>query len=335
MLSWIFTDHAHGTGIPAQLSAALKHLMSSETDRAALARVMENAIAEHDAITMSFSGDDGAVAAEGGADARGPLADIAHWVSGLGEASLDEISIDMLYKDYLGISDGRIPGLHEDMLVGAEACMDRWEAGEEALHTAELAGLKLSRRQIVGIVQMLINAFQGIPIMNNDDVGVGKTFQVLGFIAVLAWFHEYRKKTGTFPGKYFSFFFFCFIFLGCSILTHFIGDKKWPIDRDLSDIIPCPADASKSHNGNIPGRSCIITVPVPLLSMWMDEAHKLLKKSHFAVIPYETQSREVSAATWNQIYANAVKKCNDNHLKVIVIATTKVRRSASLMPFST
>jgi hypothetical protein len=110
----------------------------------------------------------------------------------------------------------------------------------------------------------------------------------------------------------------------------------WPQDRDAGSIISGQPADSGVRDGNVPSRSCLITVPVPLLSMWIDEAHKLLQPTHFAIIPYETQSREVSATTWDQLYTSAVGKCNGNPLAVIVIATTKVscmyrrRRGADL-----
>jgi hypothetical protein len=185
------------------LEAALKHLISSQSDKRALAKIMEDAIEEHDLINTSYTGAEGDIAGEEGVDARGPLADITQWACGVGEATLNDTSIGRLYSNYLGVSDGRIPGLFPDMLSGPAACGDRWE-DPNALTDSELVPLNLSHRQVVGIVQMLLNAFKARPIINNDDVGVGKTFQVLGFIAVLSWFHTYRKRTGHFPGLYFS-----------------------------------------------------------------------------------------------------------------------------------
>ncbi|THG93946.1 hypothetical protein EW026_g7417 [Hermanssonia centrifuga] len=81
-----------------------------------------------------------------------------------------------------------------------------------------------------------------------DQVGIGKTMQLVGLIAVIAYFIDYHDKNHKFPGAY---------------------DKR------------------KFHNGNIPKRPSVIVVPTALLSQWTAYLHKYLEKLHFDVLPYE------------------------------------------------
>ena len=50
--------------------------------------------------------------------------------------------------------------------------------------------------QLVGIVKIVMQAFKGEPLMLMDEVGVGKTLQLVGAIATLTFFRDfYEKKT--------------------------------------------------------------------------------------------------------------------------------------------
>jgi hypothetical protein len=44
--------------------------------------------------------------------------------------------------------------------------------------------------------------FQNLPILLMDDVGVGKTLQLVGFIALLTYFRAYYDEHGSFPGEF-------------------------------------------------------------------------------------------------------------------------------------
>lgn len=56
--------------------------------------------------------------------------------------------------------------------------------------------------QLVGILRMLQRAFNGEPVLLMDGVGIGKTFQVIGFIACLAYYQPFYEKHGKFPGHF-------------------------------------------------------------------------------------------------------------------------------------
>jgi len=63
---------------------------------------------------------------------------------------------------------------------------------------------------------MLTNVFARKPVLLMDDVGIGKTMQVVGLIAMLVYYHEYHNEHKKFPGHFsmsycFWVYFFSFI----------------------------------------------------------------------------------------------------------------------------
>ncbi|CAL1698687.1 unnamed protein product [Somion occarium] len=62
--------------------------------------------------------------------------------------------------------------------------------------------VKLSPKwhQLIGIFKMLKNAFEGHPLMLMDEVGLGKTLQVIGVMAMLAHYRSFYAKHNEYPG---------------------------------------------------------------------------------------------------------------------------------------
>lgn len=56
--------------------------------------------------------------------------------------------------------------------------------------------------QLLGIIKMLQNMFEGRPILLMDEVGVGKTLQVIGFICFRAFFRQYYTRYHRYPGMF-------------------------------------------------------------------------------------------------------------------------------------
>lgn len=56
--------------------------------------------------------------------------------------------------------------------------------------------------QLVGIYKMLLQAFEGKSTLLMDAVGLGKTLQVVGVIAMLAYYREAKAQTGDYPGGF-------------------------------------------------------------------------------------------------------------------------------------
>lgn len=56
--------------------------------------------------------------------------------------------------------------------------------------------------QLVGLLAMIHRAFDGKNVLLMDEVGLGKTMQIVGVIAILAFFREYYDAKGHFPGAF-------------------------------------------------------------------------------------------------------------------------------------
>lgn len=56
--------------------------------------------------------------------------------------------------------------------------------------------------QLVGILKIVVQAFKGEPLMLMDQVGIGKTLQLVGAIAVLTFFRDFYDKDKSFPGGF-------------------------------------------------------------------------------------------------------------------------------------
>src|SRR5258705_1207206 len=168
------------------------------------------------------------------------------------------------------------------------------------------SGSRLEPRwhQLVGIAKMLTNCFQGRPVLLMDDVRIGKTLQVVGLIALLAYYREYFLKHGQFPGQ-----------IGESSLdlhrfrtAHpLVGQNgwKWPVD---------------SVDGNIPDCTFIVVVPTSLVLQFSDECHRYLEPQTFDLLPY-TGTLAKRPSWWSTVFS----ACNHGLSRRIVIATTSVQ----------
>ncbi|KIK23572.1 hypothetical protein PISMIDRAFT_10882, partial [Pisolithus microcarpus 441] len=88
-----------------------------------------------------------------------------------------------------------------------DAVIEPWtDEGESWLNNPDGGREPLHARwhQLVGIIRMLQRAFQGEPVLLMDGVGIGKTFQVIGFISCLAWFRSHYEVHKKFPGAFAS-----------------------------------------------------------------------------------------------------------------------------------
>jgi hypothetical protein len=69
-------------------------------------------------------------------------------------------------------------------------------------HKATLRPLSPRWHQLVGIIKIIYQGFKGEPLMLMDEVGVGKTLQLVGALAVLTFFRDFYDKNGKFPGAF-------------------------------------------------------------------------------------------------------------------------------------
>ncbi|KAI6029961.1 hypothetical protein BKA83DRAFT_4489870 [Pisolithus microcarpus] len=151
-----------------------------------------------------------------------------------------------------------------------DAAIEPWtDEGERWLNSPDSGREPLRARwhQLVGIFRMLQRAFQGDAVLLMDGVGIGKTFQVIGFIACLAWFRSHFEVHKKFPGSF--------------------ANLKW-----------------QGKDGNIPDLPFLIVCPVSLHHQWQREIERFLKRSAFDVLPY-LQRLSKRRDWWTQVKAKS------------------------------
>ncbi|KAI0037453.1 hypothetical protein FA95DRAFT_1506960 [Auriscalpium vulgare] len=121
----------------------------------------------------------------------------AEWTTGVDQYK--DYTVEQLWQA-LGITTGQLPFFHPKVdLEGSKTpSLDRAWFEEEG------NGVPLVPHwhQLVGICRMLDCAFEGKPVLLMDDVGLGKTLQVIGFFAMLAWYREERRQDRPYPGQF-------------------------------------------------------------------------------------------------------------------------------------
>ncbi|KAH9046210.1 P-loop containing nucleoside triphosphate hydrolase protein [Lactarius hengduanensis] len=109
-----------------------------------------------------------------------------------GVENLQNKTPEELYE-LLGLGEESVPFFREKITVDATA--DESDGG-----TTTNKRFSLRWHQLVGVVKMLERAMASQPVLLMDDVGLGKTVQVLAFFAMLAYYREAYAETGKYPG---------------------------------------------------------------------------------------------------------------------------------------
>lgn len=138
-----------------------------------------------------------------------------------GEIELPDISFDELPDDnwtsgveefractteqlwgLLGLAKPKLPHFNTDH--DSENIHDRWDKADAAWFAdkANLVPFQPCWHQLVGILKMLKMAFEGKPILLMDEVGVGKTLQVVGVVAMLAYYRKFWNDEHDYPGMF-------------------------------------------------------------------------------------------------------------------------------------
>lgn len=103
---------------------------------------------------------------------------------------------------HLGLED-RIPGLNDQQ--DPNGLVDPWTAGSawnNLVESNKVVPLFPFWHQVVGIAQLMHQVIRGRPTLLMDGVGVGKTLELVGVIALYAQYYEFFKKNKRFPGAY-------------------------------------------------------------------------------------------------------------------------------------
>ncbi|KAI6116603.1 P-loop containing nucleoside triphosphate hydrolase protein [Pisolithus croceorrhizus] len=167
-----------------------------------------------------------------------------------GVEDLSKLTEDELWA-HLGLKESKAIPLFQKY-TDPDAAIEPWtDEGEAWLSNPESGREPLRARwhQLVGILRMLQRAFQGEAVLLMDGVGIGKTFQVIGFIACLAWFRSHFAAHKKFPGSF--------------------ANLKW-----------------QGKDGNIPDLPFLIVCPVSLHYQWQREIERFLQRRTFDVLPY-------------------------------------------------
>jgi hypothetical protein len=114
---------------------------------------------------------------------------------------------DELY-DMLGFKDKKIPFLvteiDPDDDIGAQAHSN--ESTEESApppaESPQKQPFALKWHQLVGVTKLIQCAFTSRPVLLMDNVGLGKTLEVIAFFAVIAYYRQFYSKSQRYPGMW-------------------------------------------------------------------------------------------------------------------------------------
>lgn len=156
--------------------------------------------------------------------------------------------------------------------------------------------------QLVGQLAMVHRAFDGKNVLLMDEVGLGKTMQIVGVIAILTFFREYHEAKGHFPGA----------FSECRIFGVF---------RDCFSHSRAATEDRQWHNkpGNIPDLPSIIVVPKSLHPQFTRELRRYLLPHSFDILPYLGRV-ETRKDFWSTIWTKSKHALS----RRILLATTGV-----------
>jgi hypothetical protein len=168
-----------------------------------------------------------------------------------------------------------------------------------AANQSSLRPLAPRWHQLVGIVKIVLQAFKGEPLMLMDQVGVGKTLQLVGAIAIFTFFRDYYDKNKSFPGGFGMWSGPELIFIN---YTFIISEKmKW-----------------QGKDGNIPSNPILLTIPKSLELQFTNELRRYLRPKSFDILPY-TGTWEKRENWWTQVWSSSK---HDPSRRIIVAATT-------------
>ncbi|KAL7283873.1 hypothetical protein ACG7TL_001143 [Trametes sanguinea] len=143
---------------------------------------------------------------------------------------------------------------------------DPWtEAGREALRSPNAADLKPFWHQWVGVLKIVDNMMSGKNLMLMDQVGVGKTMQAVGTLAMYEWLRVNKEKRGHYPTRF---------------------------------------EQAAKGSVKLPPRMHIVVCTPNLVQQWTSEIHRYLEYGVFTVLPYlGTCSPDHRKAFWQAVDA--------------------------------
>ncbi|KAJ7914639.1 P-loop containing nucleoside triphosphate hydrolase protein [Mycena leptocephala] len=174
------------------------------------------------------------------------------WTCPTSLTSLEEyshLSVDQLWV-LLGLPDKAIPFFNTKL--DPTGLHNPWtEEGNAFFEDDRNSKINLTPRwhQLVGLYKMMNMAFIAEPVVLMDEVGLGKTLQIIALVACLAYYRDYYHQKKYFPGAF--------------------KHRMW-----------------QGKNGNIPTLDSIVVVPVNLQTQMESEIRRYLYPGTFDIIPY-------------------------------------------------
>ncbi|KAI9062330.1 hypothetical protein FKP32DRAFT_1535605, partial [Trametes sanguinea] len=136
---------------------------------------------------------------------------------------------------------------------------DPWtESGRQALASPNAAELKPFWHQWVGLLKIVDNLMDGKNLMLMDQVGVGKTLQAVGTLAMYEWLRVHKDSRGQYPARFGQY-------------------KKYDLTREFTN---------PSYRASLPRRMHVIVCTPNLVQQWTSEMHRYLAYGIFTILPY-------------------------------------------------
>ncbi|KAH8986189.1 P-loop containing nucleoside triphosphate hydrolase protein, partial [Lactarius hatsudake] len=192
--------------------------------------------------------------------------DPINWSEGV--EHLHNTSTSELYA-MLGFSDHKIPFLNSEIDCKPDLSQIVRESNDDPTPPAppsEKEPLSLRWHQVVGVVKMMECALTSQPVLLMDDIGLGKTMQVLMFFCVLAYYRDYYRAEKTYPGLW--------------------GSKAW---QDFTGKL-----------GSLPELPFLFVVPPTLVNQVVTECVRFLQSGSFDIVPY-TAGYKTHKSMWDVI----------------------------------
>ncbi|OSC96289.1 hypothetical protein PYCCODRAFT_1348985, partial [Trametes coccinea BRFM310] len=125
---------------------------------------------------------------------------------------------------------------------------DPWtESGRKALASPSAADLKPFWHQWVGVLKIVDNMMDGKNLMLMDQVGVGKTLQAVGTLAMYEWLRVSKETRGQYPARF---------------------------------------QQSARGSDALPRRMHVVVCTPNLVQQWTSEMHRYLEYGMFTILPY-------------------------------------------------
>jgi SNF2 family DNA or RNA helicase len=135
-----------------------------------------------------------------------------------------------------------------------------------------------------------------------DEVGLGKTLQIVAFICFLTWYRDYYARHNDFPGRFGMLYLFDLVLF-----------------RNLKNIVAA-GKLWQGKPGNIPNLPSLLIAPVTLVDQVISELHRYLRHGTFDVLPY-LGTWERRKLWWTDIWDG---QCKNTLGKRIIIVTPAV-----------